>query len=96
MYGCPQHFKQKRIWDILHNVKDSISRPWAILGDFNEILHPHEKLRGPHGNASRMHDFAEFIDNCIFFNWNLLDYHLPSLIKGVIPVPFLKNWIEFL
>ena len=31
-----------------------------------------------------------------FLNWNLLDYHLPGLIKGVLPAPFLKIWIEFL
>ena len=30
----------------------------------NEILHPHEKIGGNHGNTSRTHDFAEFIDKC--------------------------------
>ena len=66
LYGYSQHHKQKKVWNILLHIKDSISGPWAIFGDFNEILHPHEKIRGEAdlGNTSRKHDFAEFIDSC--------------------------------
>ena len=44
LYGYPQHFKQKEIWDMLLNIKNSIIGPSAIVGDFNEILHAHEKI----------------------------------------------------
>ena len=43
LYGYPQHHKQKKIWDISLHIKDS-SGPWAIIGDFNEILHAQEKI----------------------------------------------------
>ena len=46
LYDYPQHHKQKNVWDILLHIKDSISGPWAIVGDLNEILHPHEKIGG--------------------------------------------------
>ena len=63
LYDYPQHHKQKNIWDILLHIKDS-SGPWAIIGDFNEILYAQEKIGGNQGNTSRMLDFGEFIDKC--------------------------------
>ena len=52
------------ICDALLNIKAFTNGPWALIGDFNEILHPYEKVGGNHGNSSRMHDFVDFIDNC--------------------------------
>ena len=34
------------------------------MGDFNEILHLHEKVGGTIGNSSRMQNFVDFVDNC--------------------------------
>ena len=34
------------------------------MGDFNEILHPREKVGKTTGNSSRMQTFAYFVDNC--------------------------------
>ena len=48
---------------MLH-IKESISGPWAIIGDFNEILYPHKIIGGNKRNTSRMQDFGYFIDNC--------------------------------
>ena len=64
LYGYPQHYKQKKIWDTLLHIKYSINGPWAIIGDFNEILYPHEKIGGNQGNTSRIQDFGDFINNC--------------------------------
>ena len=63
-YGYPQRFKQKEIWDNLLNIKNSIIRPWVIIGDFNEILYPHDKIGRTNGHSSRMQNFAEFINDC--------------------------------
>lgn len=57
-------FQAKTDLDILISIKDSICGPWAVIGDFKEILHPYEKIVGNPVNTSRMHDFAEFINNC--------------------------------
>ena len=46
LYGYPQHHKQKEIGKTLLNIKNSISGPCVVIGDFNEILHPHEKIGG--------------------------------------------------
>ena len=49
---------------MLPNIKNSIIRPWAIIRDFNEILHAHEKIGETNANSSRMQIFADLIDNC--------------------------------
>ena len=49
---------------MLPNIKNSIIRPWAIVGDFNEFLHAYEKIEGTNANSSRMQNFADLIDNC--------------------------------
>ena len=54
LYGYAQHFKQKEIWNNLLNIKNSIIKPWAIVGDFNEILYMHDKIRETNGNSFRM------------------------------------------
>ena len=48
---------------MLLNIKYSIIGPWVIVGDFNEVLHAHEKIGGTNGNSSRMQNFSNFIDN---------------------------------
>ena len=37
-------FLQKKIWDILLHIEDSIRGPWAVIRNFNELLYPHEKM----------------------------------------------------
>ena len=69
------NISNKKKWNFLLDIKDSISGPQAIIGDFNEILHPQEKLGGTHGNTSRMHLFSEFID----------DYHLLEVESFGLP-----------
>ena len=54
----------KRDMGDLIKYKNSISGPWGIFGDFNEILHSHETIGGATENSSRMQNFAEFIDDC--------------------------------
>ena len=80
MYGYPQHHKQKKIWDILLHIEDSICGPWAIIRNFNELLYPHEKMGGNGGNKYRMQDFGEFIDS----------YHLLELESFGLPY----NWFH--
>ena len=38
------------------------------MGDFNEILHPHEKVGETTGNSSIMQNFTDFVDNFQLFD----------------------------
>ena len=64
LYGYLRHHKQKELWETLLDIKNYFIGPWAIMGDFNEILYPREKIDGTTVNSSRMQNFAKFIDNC--------------------------------
>ena len=38
--------------------------PWVVFGDFNEILHPNEKIGGLDREAKQMEDFRECLSRC--------------------------------
>lgn len=41
-YGHPRVDRRKESWDLLKKLNSLDSMPWAVLGDFNEILFPEE------------------------------------------------------
>nr|KYP35922.1 hypothetical protein KK1_042992 [Cajanus cajan] len=47
VYNSPQHQHRQALWDVLWELAAEIESPWAILGDFNSILHPHERSYSP-------------------------------------------------
>ncbi|XP_059285831.1 uncharacterized protein LOC132039351 [Lycium ferocissimum] len=52
------------LWCSLEDLNNKINIPWCIVGDFNVILHPEEKIGGrPHRNANSF-DFTECMDSC--------------------------------
>ena len=61
LYDCPQLHKQKDIWETLLTTKIFIISLWAIIGDFNEIIHPREKIGGTTSNSTRMQNFAYLV-----------------------------------
>lgn len=46
IYGEPASNKKELTWRLLRNLNAQMERPWLCLGDFNEILHNHEKRGG--------------------------------------------------
>ena len=38
--------------------------PWVVFRDFNEILHPGEKLGGAVREAKQMEAFSDCLDRC--------------------------------
>ncbi|XP_042027209.1 uncharacterized protein LOC121774389 [Salvia splendens] len=38
--------------------------PWAIGGDFNTILHPHDRIGSESNRSTEMIDFAETLEDC--------------------------------
>ena len=83
---------KKKVLDILLNFKDSISGLWAIVGDFNEILHPHEKIGGIMETLIEYRILLNLLIVVTFSRLNHLAYLLLGLIKEAIP-PYLRSWI---
>ena len=67
VYGCPIPSHRDELWDHLVVLRQNFSLPWMLMGDFNEIILPHE-LKGGVFSFRRARKFAEVLDAC-----NLMD-----------------------
>lgn len=38
VYACPIYSLRSQLWEYLVDLKGRIGVPWALIGDFNEIL----------------------------------------------------------
>ncbi|XP_031095115.1 uncharacterized protein LOC115999403 [Ipomoea triloba] len=48
-YGFPERARRRDSWNFLRNLAGLSSIPWVVMGDFNDLLHQHEKRgRAPH------------------------------------------------
>ncbi|KAK4425003.1 hypothetical protein Salat_1693900 [Sesamum alatum] len=43
VYGESDQNKRKIFWALLKKLSDSSTLPWLCMGDYNEVLHEHEK-----------------------------------------------------
>jgi hypothetical protein len=46
LYGEPRWQDKYKTWDKMRELKAQYDLPWAIIGDFNEIMFSHEKDGG--------------------------------------------------
>ena len=47
MYGLHTRREQADLWDILNNISLNVGQlPWVVLGDFNVVRRPEERLGG--------------------------------------------------
>lgn len=56
-YGHPTTVERFCTWDLLCRLGDESSLPWAVIGDFNELLHTNEELGGNPRRESQMELF---------------------------------------
>lgn len=63
VYASPHAARRMRLWDYLGDLRRTISRPWALIGDFNDILLPSEQAGG-HFPTSNADAFAQGVDRC--------------------------------
>jgi len=61
VYGPQSRFDKLRMWEELQSTRDGWSGPWCVAGDFNEILHGHERSTGV-GSSNTMAEFRNFIN----------------------------------
>lgn len=43
VYGSPHYANRQILWDDIQDIHSSIDSPWALLGDFNVVLHDYER-----------------------------------------------------
>ncbi|KAI9102310.1 hypothetical protein K1719_023512 [Acacia pycnantha] len=64
IYALPSENSKRVLWEELRKLSLSISRPWVVLGDFNDVLYPSERTGGARGSVRRMNLFFERLQGC--------------------------------
>ena len=63
-YGHPDTSKRQSSWQLIEALYAQCSMPWVVCGDFNEILHPDEKLGWRERDANQIRDFRDVLSRC--------------------------------
>nr|GMC73286.1 uncharacterized protein LOC109188615 [Ipomoea batatas]GMC77611.1 uncharacterized protein LOC109188615 [Ipomoea batatas] len=69
-YGCLERHRRRISWALLKQLSLNNSLPWLLLGDFNDILVPEEKIGGAPQPVWLMQGFQEAIDFSGLMNFN--------------------------
>ena len=64
IYGSPRFAKRKILWENLCPVSTLHNLPWAIVGDFNDVLNDSEKLGGNRVNMTRATAYCDCMNSC--------------------------------
>ncbi|KAI9080143.1 hypothetical protein K1719_037821 [Acacia pycnantha] len=64
IYAIPHSNFRERLWEELLRLSRGIQRPWAVLGDFNDIASVNERIGGKNGKFSRMQWFGDRLAQC--------------------------------
>ncbi|KAJ9536013.1 hypothetical protein OSB04_un000819 [Centaurea solstitialis] len=69
VYGANNSVLRKQLWSGLRKFRAIIgNQPWAVLGDFNAMLFPHDALGGMSRRNSDMVDFFECVEDVELFD----------------------------
>lgn len=68
IYGHPEMGQKKHMWTLQRRLAGVSNTPWLCIGDFNEILHPSEKVGGTDRSLNMISEFREALQDC-----NLVD-----------------------
>ena len=64
VYASPCPSAREGLWDYLLNLSKSISLPWLVAGDLNEVTEGSKKIRGKPISLRRCQQFLDCIDKC--------------------------------
>lgn len=67
-YGHPTTAERHRTWTLLRQLGEESSLPWAVVGDFNELLHADEKMGGVIRQERQMQPFRDALSYCDLFD----------------------------
>ncbi|KAL1300646.1 uncharacterized protein LOC107613288 [Arachis ipaensis] len=65
IYGSPQRINRNYLWDDIRSIHNEINLPWCLIGDFNALLHDHERHDGSNSNSrGACPDFQACVSDC--------------------------------
>ncbi|XP_075669679.1 uncharacterized protein LOC142639371 [Castanea sativa] len=63
-YRHPNARKRNISWSLLETLKNQCDMPWVVFNDFNEIIHPDEKLGWAERDVDQMRGFRDCLSVC--------------------------------
>lgn len=64
VYGEAQTHLRHQTWDTIKNISNSSDLPWLCMGDFNEVLRPHEHEGVGQRSNAQIQAFRDTVDIC--------------------------------
>ncbi|KAI9074990.1 hypothetical protein K1719_043040 [Acacia pycnantha] len=64
VYVLPENSQKLLFWEELRNLASSITNPWVVMGDFNDIASASERTGGSGPIGSRLHSFTSQMQQC--------------------------------
>lgn len=85
------------LWDKLRQIAQSVDgSPWLVGGDFNTILHPHEREGSDSDKGAEMCEFAKVIADCVLFYAGCVGspftWEMQGLKERLDRILFSKHW----
>jgi len=103
IYALAQPRDKRDFWNHLVELNKVTDLPWYLMGDFNEILCPNEKLGGQPPATTRFHCLNDFLSvinaECVqvlgsLFTWKK-KIHTHLICKRLDRTMILKDWSTF-
>jgi len=64
VYASSREHERREIWNQIRHIASTISDPWLVMGDFNEIASPGEKKGGMQADIRKCLQFNNWINEC--------------------------------
>lgn len=64
VYGEAQVNERYKTWDMLRGIAGTSTLPWAVIGDFNEVIHGYEHDGVGNRSQAQMDAFRDALDTC--------------------------------
>ena len=74
-YGHPNAGMRTISWNLIKSLKRQCDLLWVIFGDFNEIIHPDEKLGWLDRDARQMEGFRKCLSDCGLVDLGFMGQH---------------------
>lgn len=63
-YGYPKRGRREESWNMIRSLSVASTRPWCIIGDFNDLMHIDEKQGGQRHPRLLLDGFSEVVMEC--------------------------------
>ena len=64
VYGANHEAQRGPLWEDLIHIAQGMDEAWCVLGDFNAVLYPGDRMRGTEVQFHEIKNFSDYIITC--------------------------------